>query len=413
RLFLSRHQLSHSMWSLMVKDDQQEAVAHYRCDIWGHPTQQLGSYIATFITEAFLNHKQKYRQVGAVAYTDVGLILIRVVSVLGNVSLYVVNPVSRECVETDPPWCEAEEDYWNLGLATLTDRDGVVLGYKVVLLYDAIPRKKSFSLLIYSSETGLWSQETVQFPYSFNRQEFRCSISLNGNLHWVARNNVNDEEIVVSTDFYGSEHPVCRVTRSLMYMNIAAQGDEHDKLSVWRLKSSWEWQIVSEVSYIGYKHPYIPLAINPFDAETVYFWSNDLDNQCLVSMNLRIGEFVFHGKLERSSSDGCIVKSPEGHTFIQLAQEFSSFVLPKWLHRIPNTVTNNSRQPKPSSNPTFICWPPETPQPNTFLTCTRQQDELNNTWQNIKQKKSAKGRLSLSTAHHIATANSFSMLEDN
>uniref|UniRef100_A0A0D3D2J3 F-box protein At3g26010-like beta-propeller domain-containing protein n=1 Tax=Brassica oleracea var. oleracea TaxID=109376 RepID=A0A0D3D2J3_BRAOL len=110
---------------------------------------------------------------------------------------------------------------------------------------------------------------------------------------------------------------------SLMYMNIAAQGDEHDKLSVWRLKSSWEWQIVSEVSYIGYKHPYIPLAINPFDAETVYFWSNDLDNQCLVSMNLRIGEFVFHGKLERSSSDGCIVKSPEGHTFIQLAQEFS------------------------------------------------------------------------------------------
>ncbi|WZZ69877.1 hypothetical protein YC2023_081247 [Brassica napus] len=200
------------MWSLMVKDDQQEAVAHYRCDIWGHPTQQLGSYIATFITEAFLNHKQKYRQVGAVAYTDVGLILIRVVSVLGNVSLYVVNPVSRECVETDPPWCEAEEDYWNLGLATLTDRDGVVLGYKVVLLYDAIPRKKIFSLLIYSSETGLWSQETVQFPYSFSRQEFRCSISLNGNLHWVARNNVNDE-VVVSTDFYGSEHLVCRVTR--------------------------------------------------------------------------------------------------------------------------------------------------------------------------------------------------------
>ncbi|KAF3592210.1 hypothetical protein DY000_02020283 [Brassica cretica] len=344
RISLSRHQHSHSMWSLMVKDDQQEAVAHYGCEIWGHPTQQLGSYIATFITEAFLNHKQKYRQARAVAYTDVGLILIRVVSVLGNVSLYVANPVSRECVETDPPWCEAEEDYRNLGLATLTDRDGVVLGYKVVLLYDAIPRKKSFSLLIYSSETGLWSQETVQFPYSFSRQEFRCSISLNGNLHWVARNNVNDE-VVVSTDFYGSEHPVCRVTPfpdletspqfqrfctvsqgSLMYMNIAAQGDEHDKLSVWRLKSSWEWQIVSEVSYIGYEHPYIPLAINPFDSETVYFWSNDLDNQCLVSMNFRIGEFVFHGKLGRSSSDGCILKSPEGHTFIQLAQEFSSFV---------------------------------------------------------------------------------------
>lgn len=195
-------------------------------------------------------------------------------------------------------------------------------------------------------------------------------------------------------------------------MNIAAQGNEHDKLSVWRLKSSWEWQLVSEVSYTGYEHPYIPLAISPFDAETVYFWSNDLDHQCLVSMNLRIGEFVFHGKLERRSGDGCILKSPEGHTFIQLAQEFSSFVLPKWLYRIPNTVTNNSRLLKPSFNPTFIWWP-KTTRPNTFLTCTREQDELNNTWQNIKQKKSAKRKSSSSTAHRIAMANSFSMLEDN
>ncbi|KAG2323549.1 hypothetical protein Bca4012_059032 [Brassica carinata] len=285
----SRHQNSHSMWSLMLKDNQQEVVAHYGCEIWDHPPQQLGSYIDTFITEAFIKHKEKYRQARAVAYTDVGLILIRVVSVLGNVFLYVANPVSRECVETDPPWFEAEE------------------------------------------ETDLWSQETVQFPYSFRyRQEFSYYISLNGNFHWVARNNVNDE-VVVSIDFYSSDHHVCRVTcfpdletsplfqrfctvsqGSLMYMNIAAQGKEHDKLSVWRLKSSWEWQLVSEISYSSYEHPYIPLAINPFDAETVYFWSNDLDDQCLVSMNLGIGEFVVHDKLERSSSDGCILKSPEG-----------------------------------------------------------------------------------------------------
>ncbi|KAJ4888923.1 F-box family protein [Raphanus sativus] len=375
-LFLSHHQNSHSMWSLMLKDNQQEAVAHYGCEIWGHPPQQLGSYIATFVTElAFFSHKEIYRHARAVAYTDVGLILIRVVSVLRNVSLYVANPVSRECVETDPPWVEPEEDYWNLGLATRTDENGGVLGYKVVLLYDAESRwTNSFNLLIYSSETGLWKQETVQFPYSFHyRHEFSYSISMNGHLHWVARDDVNDDEVVVSIDFYGSDHPVCRVTSfpdlgtsplfqrfctvsqgSLMYMNIASQGDEYHKLSVWRLKSSWEWNLVSEISYISYEHTYIPLAINPFDAETVYFWSNDLDDQCLVSMNLGIGEFFIHGKSERGSTDGCLLKTPEGKTFIQLAQEFSSFVLPKWLYRIPNTVTNNSRQPWFISNPTFI-----------------------------------------------------------
>ncbi|XP_056852577.1 F-box protein At3g28330-like, partial [Raphanus sativus] len=104
KLFLSRHQNSHSMWSLIVKiDHQHEAVAHYGGDIWGHPPQQLGSYIVPCITQTLINHKEKYRQARVVAYTDVGLILIRLVSTIGNVSLYVANPVSRECVETSPP----------------------------------------------------------------------------------------------------------------------------------------------------------------------------------------------------------------------------------------------------------------------------------------------------------------------
>ncbi|CAH8314671.1 unnamed protein product [Eruca vesicaria subsp. sativa] len=427
KLFLSHHQNAHSLWSLILKDNQQEAVSHYGCEIWGLPPQQLGSYISTFITAAFLNRREKAR---VVAYTDVGLILIRVVSVLGNVTLYVANPVSRECVETDPPWCEAEEDYQNLGLATQTDETGTVLGYKVVLLYDAKQRTKSFNLLIYSSETGLWRQETVEFPYSSRRyhQEFGYSISLNGNLHWVARNDMGDE-VVVSIDFYGSDHPVCRVTHfpdieelprfqrsctvskgSLMYMNVVRQGDEH-KLSVWRLTSSWEWQLVAEISYNKDGYHNVPLAINPFDAETIYFWNNK--DRCLVSMNVRIGEFVLQGKLDRSSSsDGCILRSTQGKIIIQLAQEFSSFVVPKWLYRIPTTVANNSRQPNSSSIPTFIWWPPpRTPQPNNepadssnpFVICTRK---------NRKQKQSVKGNSSLSTAHHVATANRYSMLED-
>ena len=72
------------------------------------------------------------------AYTDVGLVLIHVVT---SQSFYVANPVSRQCVEILPR-VPLEKCFWILGIATRT-KDGVVLGYKVVLL------KTDFSFLIY------------------------------------------------------------------------------------------------------------------------------------------------------------------------------------------------------------------------------------------------------------------------
>lgn len=358
-LFLCHHQNSHSSsWSLICKDNPIEVLAHYGCEIWGLQ-RSLNSYIYSFITDKFVNHQDKYRHARVVAYTDVGLVLIRVVSLFGNQSYYVANPVSQECVETDPPWFEPKTHFWPLGIATRADQNGVVSGYKVVLLFDARPWKESSSLLIYSSETGLWSIETVHFPFSFSKQDYHKSISSNGNLHWLARNNSNDE-VVVSIDLYsaGTSSVRCRVTPFpdlervpkfrracttcrgfLMYMNIISKTKDgesvEEKFNAWRLKSG-EWQLVSEIIRKNGFNDF-PLAINPFDPKSVYFWSKD--GQCLLSVNFRNGKFVCHNKFERSS-DGRISSSVECEKVMKFIREpnFSSFVLPKWLHRIPNMV---------------------------------------------------------------------------
>ncbi|CAA7028911.1 unnamed protein product [Microthlaspi erraticum] len=340
KLFLSHHQNSHPSWSLMCKDDSTEALAYYGCVITG-PSRPLGCYINSFVKEKF-----NFRQARVVAYTDVGLVLIRVLvsSDLGNILFYVANPVTRECVETDPPWFEPKKGFFILGIATRTE-NGLVLGYKVVLHHDdpspwGNGYDESLSLIIYSSETGSWRFESVDSPYY--RHEFGNSISVNGNLHWLAQSH--DEEVVVSIDFYGSGRHQFRVTpfpdletsprykRScttsqgyLMYMNV---GKDDGRLRVWRLKSAG-WQLASEIALKKYV---FPIAINPFDAETVYFWKHSSPR--LLSLNLRTGKkIVLHGNFERCS-DGRIIKCQSDKKYTARSN-FSSFVLPKWLHPIP------------------------------------------------------------------------------
>ncbi|VVB04301.1 unnamed protein product [Arabis nemorensis] len=356
-LFLSHHQNSHfSSWSLMCKSKNHriQVLAHYGCEIWGLQ-RSLKFYIKSFITKKFVNHPELYRQARVVAYTDVGLVLIRVVSLFKNVSYFVANPVSQECVETDPPWFQPMNYFWPLGIATRTEKNGVLSGFKVVLLFDAMPWKQSLSLLVYSSDSGLWSPETVDFPFAFVEQDYHNSISFNGDLHWLARNS-NYDEAVVSIDFYSAgPGSVCvtpfpdlekvpKFTRActtcqgfLMYMNVVSvtKDDEsvEEKFNIWRLKSG-EWQLVSEIA--GWFND-IPLAINPFDAKSVYFWSKY--GQRLLSFNFRNGKFVCTDKLEYSS-EGRISSSVKGPKVVKyfIEPNFSSFVLPQWLHRIPNMV---------------------------------------------------------------------------
>ncbi|ESQ47270.1 hypothetical protein EUTSA_v10028185mg [Eutrema salsugineum] len=250
-----------------------------------------------------------------VAYSDAGLILIEAVPIVGKLSFYVDNPVSREFVKILPPRFHQKAIHYPLGIVTRID-NGVLLSYKIIS-YDGKQNYnycKILRLMIYSSETGLWNDETVHLPFSFELiNKCRCSISLNGNLYLLACKD-DLKEFVLSIDY----NATCRVTPfpdldkrrkferffttsqgNLMYMNIFFHDGSldhklffHDgsldhKLCVWTLKS-WEWQLVSEISADFTKT--FQLAINLFDATTAYF--RCMKRHCLLSINLDNGEFV-------------------------------------------------------------------------------------------------------------------------
>ncbi|CAA7032083.1 unnamed protein product [Microthlaspi erraticum] len=355
-IFLSHHQNSHPSWSLMRRDAPEKVVAHYGCEVWGLP-RSLGSYYTVL------------------AYTDIGLILLHVRTLFVDETYYVANPITKQRIKIPPPsedllgFAETTEElgfvdsYFFLRQASLVAQteNGVVLGYKVVLTGTRFRDTGCFIVfLMYSSETGTWSYKTLQSSLPLVSSYHCDSISLNGNLYWLG-NNLVSQDVLVSYDFYGSENQ-CRVIPfpdseeekpnfkrsctasegNLMYMNITSQykddGSLENKLRVWRLKNGSEWQLVSETSpaFIKTGTDYIPLVINPFDANTVYLWS-EMDKS-LVSLNLRNGNLELHNELERSSngqtlsSFRCI---KEMNTMECLSNSYFSFVLPRWLYRIP------------------------------------------------------------------------------
>ncbi|KAF8105996.1 hypothetical protein N665_0149s0026 [Sinapis alba] len=352
-LFISQHQNTQSSaWSLITGGvDRREFLAHYRCKTWGLE-RSLDSYISSFLTYKLENQRDSYRRGSVVAYSDAGFVLIDVSSYshAGSTfvrrSLCVANPVSQECIEIDAPKAfENKGIFWPCGIATRTD-NGVVISYKIVA-YSSESDIESLGLMIYSSETGLWSQK-LRLPSEIRRCDY--TISLNGNLHWLSSNN-NE---LVSMDFNATtkasgpfrytDFPdlkkrvkfrrACTTYQgSLMYMNIVSQVNDDrsidHKLCVWRLKS-WEWKPISEISMslTETKYDYIPLRINSFDATTAYFLSKK--HQRLISVNLRNGECLLHNELERSSG-GRILSS----VHFQKGSYFHSFVLPQWLYRLP------------------------------------------------------------------------------
>ncbi|WZZ84632.1 hypothetical protein YC2023_113211 [Brassica napus] len=153
------------------------------------------------------------------AYSDVGLILIHANSNAEEKrSLYLANPVSRECVESFldalPIGVETNEGRWLWGLVTRTE-NGLLLGYKIILFERSKWRRERLSFHIYSSETGLWSLETSDLPHPFLGYYYYYSghlISLNSNFHWLGRNI--GKEGVLSMDFYSAStgSVPCRVT---------------------------------------------------------------------------------------------------------------------------------------------------------------------------------------------------------
>ncbi|CAH8278955.1 unnamed protein product [Arabidopsis lyrata] len=337
--------LHSSSWSLLVWDDKKDVgTTLYGCE------PSIGSYILSFLTNKFEIQRDKY-EYSVWDYTDVGLILVSEVSKKPSIlinAVYVANPVSQDCIELPS---HLKEYVFPLGIVTRTE-NGVVLDYKVVLLdFGNVNENMEISLLIYSSETGLWSLSIVHLPSSLYYQYFYRSISLNGNLYWLNRNSDN-EDVIVSHDFYatGTDSDRCRVTLYpdsgkhpkfrrgctisqgfLMYMNVVSitkdDGSLEDKLSIWKLKSG-EWQLVSEISVdcVNPSFDHIPVTINSVDAKTVYFWNRK--HQSLVAANICNGKFVLHSELEHSG------RSPNSFECFKRS-DCPSFVLPQWLHLTP------------------------------------------------------------------------------
>ncbi|WZZ71249.1 hypothetical protein YC2023_082619 [Brassica napus] len=334
-LFISQHQNTQSSsWSLIKgASNRTEFLAHYRCKTWGLQ-RSLESYISSFISYKFENQRGKYRRGSVVAYSDAGFVLIDVSSyrysgsTFEKRSLCVANPVSQECIEIDVPKAfENSGIFWPFGIATRTD-NGDVISYKIV----AYSSNSDVGYLVYSSETGLWSP----LPYNFESCECNYTISLNGNLHWLSRNN--DE--LVSMDFNATtmEAGPFRYTAfpdlekrvkfkracttyqgSLMYMNIVSQdnddGSVDHKLCVWRLES-WEWQLISEIStdLTETYFDYFPLRVDSLDATTAYFLSQK--HQRFIAFNLRNGACLLSACLLHSG--GRILRFlhyPEGSYF--------------------------------------------------------------------------------------------------
>lgn len=111
-----------------------------------------------------------------------------------------------------------------------------------------------------------------------------------------------------------------------MYMNIFSE-NVHHKLIVWRLMNR-EWQLVSVL--MGFDYLPLTLAINPFDGNALYMWSQMQDS--LASINLGNGSFELHNELERSK-DGQTLSSVqcngEMDTMQCLSQShFTMFVFP-------------------------------------------------------------------------------------
>ncbi|CAH2045083.1 unnamed protein product [Thlaspi arvense] len=309
-LFLSRHQNSHSSWSLMCRDSKKEVLALYGCEIWGLQ-RSLGSYISSFLTDRFKKQRDQ----------------------------------NRPC-----------ESFELAGLVTRIENN-VVLGYKAVLMHDTSGIvTRALSLLIYSSETKLWSFMTLRthLPLT-NGVEHEPPLSLNGNLYWLG------SDVVVSHDFYatGAESDRCSVipfpdsgketnfrrafTASqgfLMYMSIVKEESDDDDgswepmLCVRRLETG-EWQQVSTISpaCIRTGFEYFPMEINPFDANTMYFWSKK--HKCLASTHVHKGKFGLHNNLERSS-DGRTLSFDGEWDPEELEPYFSTFVFPRWLYQIPS-----------------------------------------------------------------------------
>ncbi|CAE5960476.1 unnamed protein product [Arabidopsis arenosa] len=336
RLLVSLHKNSSSSWSLVVGTKARDLISLHRCETWDLP-KSLACYIQSHITTGHLDY---------VASSN-GLVFMD-----GYNTSFVGNPVLQQWVQI--PSLQYPFVTLPFGLVTRVDDDGVVLGFKVVRIAgDKQKRQESLTMLclcVYSSETGVWSKKPLDCSHYFTS--------------WA----------LIAHDFYGEESDLCRVIPlpdhdldhnwcfkralttsggSVMYIKTLA----HNLLKVWMLTKNDDWKLLWEIRLpfitcdddIPY---YAPLAMNPFDGNIVYLWSQQ--KRYLVSCNLQTHNFKILSEEEvstrRIDDDGlekCVVNQSTCEQLMNASFDPDSlddcvypltlfhFVLPRWMESLP------------------------------------------------------------------------------
>ncbi|CAH8346582.1 unnamed protein product [Eruca vesicaria subsp. sativa] len=266
-----------------------------------------------------------------------GLVLLCHESSSSNESIrryYIGNPLLSQWTLLPSPPILPGNHYNDSGLVTRM-HDGVILGYKVVRLYDNIQNTdhddhslRTLGFEIYSSDTGEWSYKQVSCPGGNGKLVMECfPITLNGKLYWHAEGM----DGIVVYDFFSDDdnddqarsirlpdrmqrfHPhhsdssrcfalcpcqcykmICTTSQGFFVFVEAGRmtgKEESYNVKVWRLiKSdhhSWVWEKAWEINMasVGIGFESVPMAINNFDVDIIYLWS--IQHRRYIAFNVR------------------------------------------------------------------------------------------------------------------------------
>ncbi|XP_024013818.1 putative F-box protein At3g23970 [Eutrema salsugineum] len=228
---------------------------------------------------------------------------------------------------------------------------GVVVGYKVVWTLVSCCVTKVLTLMIYSSETGLWEIKELHCLRVMIWSRLRESVPLNGILHWLASaGSDQDADYIVTYDFYkGGGDDEGLIIIPFLYCN-------EDPNASWKLA----WQMPKLVYLVGLNC--FPVVMHPLYSNIIYLWSRNKNG--LVVLNLTTSRYRLYTEESEENNkciDGCILRLSGCKEYVDsiylaystppLEEEelqgynkctnfthslyFSQYVLPSWLNPLP------------------------------------------------------------------------------
>ncbi|KAL1192589.1 F-box protein [Cardamine amara subsp. amara] len=350
-----------------------EAIGFHGCKTWDLPKT-----LASYIVPSHPTFKYSY-----VASSN-GLIWINVFvtpydHTCNIYKSFVGNPVLRQWVIIPPPPNTLVESHSTLNpftaMVTGVDEDGIVSSFKLVrtcqrTCTSVIEPKESgiyvWRVYVYSSETGFWTCKRLLSSRPVDYFGSYSPVNLNGLLYLRERGYGSSKPgVLIAYDFYVPESDdQCLVIPLPGKDNIDAKrclttsgGDViyiellYRKLKIWRLlnSESESWQLLRKfhIFSFGRVDNCFPLAMNPFDTDIIYLWSQDYGY--LLSGNLQSEEFFLHGESEDWIGSECCFRINTAGSEEHMEDNrdktavlmLSQFVLSRWMDSVP-------RPPNPS-----------------------------------------------------------------